>query len=66
MILSFKDWLTGNMGIPGEYQFTKNYWISLALVILSVIIVIVLGASKKIDEKNKNRILKFYTDINLQ
>ena len=58
MILSFKDWLTGNMGIPGEYQFTKNYWISLALVILSVIIVIVLGASKKIDEKNKNRILK--------
>jgi uncharacterized membrane protein YwaF len=58
MILSFKDWLTGNMGIPGEYQFTKNYWISLALVILSLIVVIILASSKRIDEKNKNRILK--------
>ena len=58
MILSFKDWLTGNMGIPGEYQFTKNYWISLALVILSLIVVIILASSKRIDEKNKTRILK--------
>ena len=57
MIYTFKDWLIGNMGTPGEYQFTSIYWISLLCVVLSLLVVLYLGLSKKINEKNKRKIL---------
>ena len=57
MIYSFKDWLIGNMGTPGEYQFTQIYWFSLLGVIIALIVVILLGVSKKIDNQKKNIIL---------
>ena len=58
MILTFKDWLIGNMGVPGEYQFTQIYWVSLICVIVSLILVVLLGLSKKINDKGKRIILK--------
>lgn len=56
--LSLKDWLIGNMGVPGEYQFTSMYWITLLIVILTTIAVLFLGLSKKISNSNKEKILK--------
>ena len=58
IILSFKDWLIGNMGVPGEYQFTTIYWITLLIVILSVLAVLFIGLSKKISDSNKEKVLK--------
>ena len=58
MILTFKDWLIGNMGVPGEYQFTQIYWVSLICVIVSLVLVILLGLSNKINDKGKKIILK--------
>lgn len=57
MILSFYDWLVGNLGKPGEYQFKKIYWITLIFVLLFVALYAVLGANKKISDKNKRKIL---------
>ena len=57
-LLTFKDWLTGNMGIPGEYQFTPIYWFTLLAVIIVFVVVLLLGLSKKISNENKEKILK--------
>ena len=58
MFLSLKNWLTGNMGIAGEYQYTTNYWITLACVIFALIFCVFLGSTTKITDKNKRIILK--------
>lgn len=58
MLYSFKDWLIGNMGTPGEYQFTQIYWFSLLGVAIALVIVILLGASKRINIQKKEIVLK--------
>ena len=53
----FYNWLIGNLGTPGEYQYTAMYWYVVLAVVLLLAIVLYLGASKKISTINKGRIL---------
>lgn len=54
----FKDWLIGNMGVPGEYKFTTMYWIVLACVLLSLVIAGLLAGFKKISPEVKRHIVR--------
>ncbi len=53
----FRDWLIGNMGTSGEYQFQKIYWITLFIVLLFLILVCILGSLNSINSKQKKIIL---------
>ena len=52
-----KDWLVGNLGTPGEYQYQEIHLISTAVVLLFLVLAIFLGKSKKINDKKKKVIL---------
>ncbi len=54
---SFHDWLVGNIGNEGEFQYQKIYWITLIIVILFFILSCVLGSLKKLNSKQKKIIL---------
>ena len=52
-----KKWLIGDMGTPGAYEYTTMHYVVLAVVVVGVIACWILGASKRITERDKNRIL---------
>ncbi len=43
MLQVLKDWLTGNMGIPGEYQYQEMHLISTLVIVLLVAAVAIYG-----------------------
>ncbi len=57
--MNFYDWLVGNAGVPGEYQYQKMHIITTIIVFLLILFFIILAANKKISDKNKRRILVF-------
>ncbi|MBO5775846.1 MAG: YwaF family protein [Clostridia bacterium] len=52
-----KRWFIGDMGIPGDYSYQAIHFIPLAIVIVLVAICAILGASKRISDKDKRKIL---------
>lgn len=52
------DWLIGNMGTPGEYQYQPIHLISTAVVLVVLAAVMYLGASKKLGQEWKTRLLR--------
>ena len=57
-LLTFKNWLIGDMGTPGEYQFTAMYWWVIVAIVAVFAATVVLGASKRLGDGAKERILK--------
>jgi hypothetical protein len=53
-----KDWLIGNMGIYGEYQYQAIHLISTAVVLLFLLAALYLGGSKRIGREAKERTLR--------
>lgn len=52
------NWLIGNMGTPGEYQYQPIHLISTAVVFAVLLAVMYLGASKKLGQAWKTRLLR--------
>ena len=50
-------WFIGDMGIPGDYSYQAIHFIPLAIVIVLVAICAILGASKRISDNDKRKIL---------
>ncbi len=53
-----KDWLIGNMGTPGEYQYRSIHLISTAVVFAFFAVVVWLGRSKRLGDSAKRRLLQ--------
>ncbi len=53
-----KNWLIGNMGTPGEYQYQSIHLLSALAVLAAVAAVIWLGRSKQLDSSAKGRLLR--------
>ncbi len=52
-------WIIGDLGTPGEYQYTSIHLITTALVVLVTVAVCVLGAGKWLGDSQKTRLLRF-------
>ena len=53
-----KNWLIGNMGIPGEYQYQSLHLVSTAVVLVVLAAVICTGRSRRLDDRMKDRLLR--------
>ena len=53
-----RNWLIGNMGVPGEYQYQSIHLISTAVVFAMLAVVLWLGRSKGIGNREKQRLLR--------
>ena len=54
----FINWLIGELGTPGEYQYQGIHLISTGVVLLVLALVIFLGRSRRITDKGKRIILR--------
>ena len=54
----FTNWLIGEMGNPGEFQYQPIHLYSTAVVLAAVVIAAVLGSSKRLSDVQKRGILK--------
>ena len=54
---TFVRWLIGDMGTPGAYEYGEMHLIVALVVVVLVAICALLGASKKISDKSKRKIL---------
>ena len=52
-----KRWFIGDMGIPGDYSYQAIHFIPLAIVLVLVAICAILGANKRISDKDKRKII---------
>ena len=53
----FKNWLIGNMGTPGEYQYTQIHWYTLAAVATVLVIALVLSYVNRSNPKRSRTLL---------
>lgn len=53
----FYDWLTGNMGTPGEYMYTSMHWWTLAIVGAVFALILCLAITKRQDKRASRAIL---------
>ena len=54
---AIRKWFIGDMGTPGAYEYTTMHYVVLGVVIVGVIACWILGASKRIKERDKKKIL---------
>ncbi len=52
-----KRWFIGDMGIPGDYSYQAIHFIPLAIVLVLVAICAILGANRRISDKDKRKII---------
>ncbi len=52
-----KNWLIGNMGTPGEYQYTQIHWYTLAAVATVLVIALVLSYVNRSNPKRSRTLL---------
>lgn len=52
-----RRWFIGDMGTPGAYEYTAMHFITIACVVVGVAICAILGASKRISDKSKRKII---------
>lgn len=57
MLETLYNWLIGNMGTPGEYSYQNIHLFSTLAVVAATLAVLVLGCTKRLDQKQKRRIL---------
>lgn len=53
----FVNWLIGNMGTPGSYEYGEMHLIVVAVVAVGVVLCAIIGASKRISDKSKRKML---------
>ena len=53
-----RDWLIGNMGTPGEYQYQSIHLVSTAVILAVLAAVLWLGKSKRLDSNAKGNLLR--------
>ena len=55
--MSFIDWLYGNGGIPGDYDYTMIHFVSVGVIFVLTVILAIIAGSKKISDRAKRIIL---------
>lgn len=53
-----KNWITGNMGNPGNYEYTGIHIYSIVAVLAVTVVILLFGISKKTEQKKKHLLLK--------
>lgn len=56
--MGLSNWLKGDMGVPGEYQYQFIYLMSTFVVIVFVVFFTLISVNKKISKENKQKVLK--------
>lgn len=54
-----RDWLSGNLGTAGEYQYLAIHLWSTAVVLLALAVVVFIGCNKHIKSQTKQQLLKW-------
>ena len=55
--MSFVDWLYGQNGLPGDYDYTMIHFVSVGVIVALTVILALIAGSKKINQKTKRVIL---------
>ena len=53
-----KNWITGNMGNPGNYEYTDIHIYSIVAVLAVTVVILLFGISRRVDQKQKQWLLK--------